>query len=237
MQKSMKNIVVFGYNRLSVEAMKRLDNDSHHLLIVAEDEDRAALAAENGYATANIDFRSDEDLKAIGLGKHIDTIFCFLQEDSENVFLTLSARALDPALKIIAVVEDPDASEKLIAAGANKVIDPYQICGRKIHELIKKPDITNIIDHTVFGRHDLHIAEVVIPANSPLENTCSSQLKLSESHDLVLIGVVDKELGENLHFALGKQNHKLNAGDILVILGPSREIRAFKKEVGHVEDN
>lgn len=233
----MKNILVFGYNRLSVEAMKRLDSDSHHLLVVDQDQQRAALAAENGYATADIDFRCDEDLKAIGLGKHIDTIFCFLPEDSENVFLTISARAIDPALQIISIVEEPDAVDKLIAAGANKVIDPYQICGRKIHELIKKPDITNIIDQTVFGRHDLHMAEVVIPDKSPLENTYSSQLKLNEDHDLVLIGVVDKELGEDLHFAIGKQNHRLNAGDILVVLGPSREIRAFKKEVGHVEDN
>lgn len=233
----MKNILVFGYNRLSVEAMKRLDSDSHHLLVVDQDQQRAALAAENGYATADIDFRFDEDLKAIGLGKHIDTIFCFLPEDSENVFLTISARAIDPALQIISIVEEPDAVDKLIAAGANKVIDPYQICGRKIHELIKKPDITNIIDQTVFGRHDLHMAEVVIPDKSPLENTYSSQLKLNKDHDLVLIGVVDKELGEDLHFAIGKQNHRLNAGDILVVLGPSREIRAFKKEVGHVEDN
>lgn len=233
----MRNIVIFGYNRLSVEAMNRLDSNKHNLLVVDHDESRTALAAENGYATANIDFRSDDDLKAVGLGKHIDTIFCFLPEDSENVFLTISARAIDSELKIISIVEDPDAAEKLIAAGANKVIDPYQICGRKIHEMIKKPDIANLIDQTVFGRHDLHMAEVVIPKNSPLENTFSNQLKLNENHDLVLIGVVDKELGEDLHFALGKQNHMLNAGDILVILGPSREIRAFKKEVGHVEEN
>ncbi len=233
----MKNIVVFGYNRLSVEAMKRLDSESHNIVIVDQDVERASQAAESGYATAVVDFRNDDELKAIGLGKSVDTIFCFLPDDSENVFLTLSARAIDRNLTIIAIVEDPDAAEKLMAAGANKVIDPYQICGRKIHELIKRPDITNIIDQTVFGRHDLNVAEVVIPPGSVLENTYSSQLKLNEDHNLVLIGIVDKELGEDLHFAIGKQDHLLNAGDILVILGPSRDIRAFKKEVTHVREN
>ncbi|WP_305909695.1 NAD-binding protein [Methylomarinum sp. Ch1-1] len=231
----MRNIVVFGYNRLSIEALKRLDTERHNVIIVEQSETAIESATEKGYAVATIDFRDDEDLKSIGLGKHIDTIFCFLTEDSENVFLTISARAIDPALHIIAIVEDPDAVDKLIAAGANKVIDPYQICGRKIHELIKKPDITNIIDHTVFGRQDLNIAEVVIPENSVLENIHSSRLRLNEDHNLILIGIIDKDLGEDLHFATGEQDYLLNAGDTLVILGPSRDIRAFKKEVAHVE--
>ena len=147
------------------------------------------------------------------------------------MFLTLSARAIDKNLDIIAIVGSAQSAEKLIAAGANKIIDPYQICGQKIHELIKKPDITNIIDHTVFGRDDLHIAEIIIPEGSCLENSYSSGLSLSEQHNLVLIGIVDKELGEEVHFAIDEKDHKLDAGDILLVLGPSRKIKAFKKEV------
>jgi voltage-gated potassium channel len=49
----------------------------------------------------------------------------------------------------------------------------------------------------------------------------------------VLIGLVDKELGEELYFVTGEKDHKLDAGDILVVLGPSREINAFKKEIAH----
>ena len=100
--------------------------------------------------------------------------------------------------------------------------------------MIKKPDITSIIDHTVFGRDDLHIAEIIIPEGSYLENTYSSTLSLNEQHNLVLIGIVDKELGEELHFAIGEKDHKLDAGDIILVLGPSREISAFKKEVADV---
>jgi len=230
----MKKIAVFGYNRLSFEAISRLDKSSHDILIIETDPALAATAEDKGFSTADIDFRSDEDLKSIGIGSTIDIIFCFLPEDSKNVFLTISARAIDSSLDIIAIVDDPQSAEKLIAAGANKIIDPYQICGQKIHELIKKPDITNIIDHTVFGRHDLHMAEVVIPEDSYLENTFTSDLTLNEHHNLVLIGIVDKELGDELHFAIGENDHKIDAGDIMVVLGPSREINAFKKEVAHV---
>lgn len=229
----MKRIAVFGYNCLSFDAISRLDHKLNDILVIETDPCLLASAEEKGIKTSKIDFRSDDELKSIGIGQDIDIIFCFFPDDSENVFLTLSARAIDQNLNIIAIVDSPQAAEKLIAAGANKIIDPYRICGQKIYELVKKPDITNVIDHTVFGRHDLHVAEICIPDASPLENIYISELSLKEKHNLVFIGIIDKELGEELHFVIGEKDHKLDAGDIIVVLGPSREINAFKKEVSH----
>ncbi len=229
----MKKIAVFGYNSLSFEAIARLDSDLNDILIVETDPLLAEMAKEKGYKTSTIDFRSDEELKSIGIGKDIDVIFCFLQEDSFNVFLTISARALDNNLNIIAIVDAPQSSEKLIAAGANKIIDPYQISAQKIHDLIKRPDISNMLEHTVFGRHDLHVAEIEIPENSHLEDTYISNLSINEKHNLVLLSIVDKELDDELHFAVGENDHKLDAGDIIVVLGPSREIKTFKKEISN----
>ncbi len=230
----MKKIAIFGYNILSFDAITRLDNKLNDILVVEADPVLFASAEEKGINISAINFRSDDELKSIGIGQDVDIIFCFLPNDSENVFLTLSARAIDPNLNIIAIVDSPQSAEKLIAAGANKIIDPYRICGQKIYELVKKPDITNVIDHTVFGRHDLNVAEITIPDTSPLENIYISELSLREKHNLVFIGIIDKELGEELHFVIGEKDHKLDAGDIIVVLGPSREINAFKKEVSHV---
>lgn len=227
----MKRIAVFGYNRLSFEALSRLDKELYQIVVIDQNPAKAALARENGFETADIDFRSDDDLKSIGIGDSIETLFCFFDTDSENVFLTLSARALDKNLNIIAIVDSPESAEKLLAAGANKIIDPYEISGRKIHDILKRPDLTDIFDHTVFGRHDLHLAEVVIPENSYLENAQISQLQLSSHYNLILIGIVNKQISDQLHFVVEEFDPRLSVGDILVILGPSREIRAFKKDV------
>jgi len=227
----MKHVAVFGYNRLSYEVVSRLDKEAYDILVIDHNPVQIALARDNGLETASIDFRSDEDLKSVGIGSRIETLFCFFDQDSENVFLTLSARALDKELNIIAIVDTPESAEKLLAAGANKIIDPYEICGRKIHDMLKRPDITDIFDHTVFGRHDLHLAEVVVPVNSYLENSFASQLELSSQYNLILIGIVNKQVSDKLHFVAEEFDRRLNVGDILVILGPSREIRAFKKDV------
>jgi len=227
----MKRIAVFGYSIMSLEVMSRLNEDQYSLVFISKDESEADLVAEKGFETKIIDFRNDEALKSIGIGTDIDIIFCFYPKDSDNVFLTISARAIDKTLSIVAIVDDPQSAEKLLAAGANKIIDPYEICGRKTHDMLAKPDITNILDAAVFGRHDLHIAQIEIPEGSYLENTRTSELRLDEEHNLILIGVVDKESGEALHFVIPEKEYTLNAGDVLVVLGPSREIRAFKAEV------
>ncbi|MGD0958716.1 MAG: NAD-binding protein [Methylomonas sp.] len=227
----MKQVAVFGFNRLSYEAISRLDKNLYTITIIDHDPIQIALARENGLEIAIIDFRSDEDLKSVGIGSFIDTLLCFFEQDSDNVFLTLSARALDKELNIIAIVDSPESAEKLLAAGANKIIDPYEICGRKIFDILKKPDITNIFDHTVFGRHDLNLAEVEVPENSYLVNSYASQLDLSQHYNLILIGVVNKQISDELNFVVEDFDRRLNVGDILVILGPSREIKTFKKDV------
>ncbi|TRW91431.1 potassium channel family protein [Candidatus Methylobacter oryzae] len=227
----MKRIAVFGYSVMSLETMARLNPERCSILFIAKDDAEAALIAEKGFDAQVIDFRNDDALRSIGIGSDVDTLFCFYPRDSENVFLTISARAIDKNITIVAIVDDPESAEKLLAAGANKIIDPYEICGRKTHEMLTKPDITNILDNTVFGRHDLNMAQIEIPKGSCLENTKTSDLKKNQKHNLILIGVVDKELDDQLHFAIGEKEHRLDAGDILVVMGPAREIKAFKKEV------
>ncbi len=228
----MKQIVVFGYSIMSLEAMSRLPQDDCNILFAAGNETEATLVAEKGFETRVIDFRNDDDLLSIGIGANIDIIFCFYPQDSDNVFLTISARAIDKSVIIIAIVDDSESEEKLLAAGANKIIDPYEICGRKVHEMLTKPDISNILDHTVFGRHDLNMAQIEIPIDSYLEGVMVSQLNLeNEKYNLILIGVVDRELDDQLHFTNGETDHELNAGDVLVVMGPSRGCRLFRNEV------
>jgi voltage-gated potassium channel len=234
---SRKRIAIFGYNPLSFELARRLDPELHEVLFIDNDPAKLDTAAEQGFSIAPIDYLSDEELRKIGVGEDIGTIFCFLPEDSENVFLAISARGIDAKLNIIAAVERPESADKLLAAGANKIIDPYKISAQKIYQLLAKPEITSLLDHTVFGRHDLNIAEIEVPPGSDLERKKTSELGLEKHYNLILIGVIAKEYGDELRFAIDSTEHILDAGDILVILGPARDIRAFKKDIHMTLEN
>ena len=217
---------------MSLELINQLHEKQHTLLVLDADPAKIDQALQKNIPAQLMDYRQDEDLIALGIGAQVETLFCFLEKDSENVFLILSARALDKNLKIISVVNQPESAEKLLAAGATKIIDPFEICSNKAYQLLTKPSITWVLDEVVFGRADLHMAEIIIPQNSLLDQSCTSGLHLNEKYNLFLIGVVDKELGDKLYFSLGEQDHKLDAGDILVVLGANRDIRKFKQEIG-----
>jgi len=228
-------IAIFGYNSMSLELITQLSEKEYDFIIVEADPQKIELANKNKLPTRLIDYRKDNDLLDIGIGSRIQTLFCFLEHDSENVFLILSARSLDKNIKIISIVNQPQSAEKLLAAGANKIIDPYNICSNKVYQLLTKPSITGLLDQVVFGRTDLNMAEIEIPENSCLNQTLTSALQLNKAYNLFLIGVVDKELGEKLYFSLGEQEHTLDTGDILVILGAQRDIKHFKQEIGVIE--
>jgi voltage-gated potassium channel len=230
-----KLTAIFGYNSMTYELVSQLNEKENKLIILDTDPAKIEQALQKKLPARLMDYRQDEDLIALGIGSSIETLFCFLESDSGNVFLTLSARALDKNLKIISVVNQPESAEKLLAAGANKIIDPFEICSKKAYQLLTKPSITWLLDEAVFGRADLHMAEVLIPKNSCLDNTLISELHLNDLYNLFLIGVVDKELGEKLYFSLGEKEHVLDAGDILVVLGSSRDIKNFKKEIGVIK--
>lgn len=227
----MKKIAVFGDPHMAMEALSRFDKETCTVIYAAQNRHDAELIAAEGFVAEVIDFRDDGALHTLGIGVDVDYLFCFFAADADNVFLTLSARALDKNLNIIATVDDPDSAEKLSAAGANKIIDPYEISGRKTYEILTKPEITHILDQSVHRRHNLNIAEIEIPEGSWLENRKTSTLKLNERHNLILLGVVDKEISDELHFAVGDKEHILNRGDILVVMGPAREIKEFKESV------
>ena len=230
-----KLIAIFGYNSMSFELITQLVEKQTQLLILDDDPVKIEQAEQKNLPAQLLDYRQDEDLITLGIGSQVETLFCFLENDSENVFLTLSARALDKQLKIISVVIHPDSAEKLLAAGASKIIDPYEICSNKVYQQLTKPSITWVLDQAVFGRADLHMAEITIPERSILDQTLTSQLNLNKKYNLFLVGVVDKELGDKLYFSLGEQDHTLDVGDILVILGANRDIKKFKKEIGVIE--
>jgi len=230
----MKHIAVFGYSVMSVTVMTRLRSDNYQLLFVGQNEQEVALMTAQGFDAQAIDFRNDDDLKSIGIGSNIDSIFCFFTADSDNVFLTISARAMAKDLTIIAVIDDPDSADKLLAAGANKIINPHEICGRKVHEILTQGDISMILDNTVFGQHDLNMAQIEIPSSSYLENQLVSSLKLNISYNLILLGVVNRKKPNDLQLAIDGHVQPLVAGDMLIVLGSRENIQVFKDKVGRV---
>jgi voltage-gated potassium channel len=137
---------------------------------------------------------------------------------------------MDPELNIISICHSKDANRKLVAAGTNKIINPYQISGRKIYEIIRKPEVVELLDDVVFGQQDLHIVEIYIEQGCRLDQTYMNTFNFGNEFNLQVLGVEDKALDNDIHFTSSGINHKLDAGDKLIVIGPKQQIDNFQKK-------
>jgi len=220
---------VFGCNPLAIEVAWRLSMAKTPFVMVDSDAALVDSANKEGLVAELIDYTDDEALRSVGIGCHIEGLFGLFTEDSENVFLAISARALDPHLRIVAVCQAPEAAPKLLAAGADKVVDPYEISGARVHELIERPEVVDLLEQTVFGQQDLNAAEITIPRHSWLHNVHLSVLRKVMTQNLLLLGVVDLERGKELILSTRGIDHKLDYDDVLVVIGAQNEIDAFRE--------
>ncbi|MCV6606820.1 MAG: NAD-binding protein [Campylobacterales bacterium] len=225
-------ILVFGYNKISKEIIKNLQDNKYDFTVLDKSEDLLKTPKNLGYKTQVVDINDDDSLTEVGIGLgKIKTIFVFFQEEIDNIFVTISARAIDKDLRIISLTNKKETSQKLIAAGANKVIDPYEISGRKIYEILTKPDVVEILDRTLFGKKNLNIAEIVIPKGSFLEGKTLDEELIDRKYHLLTIAITDYEKSSDLIFISESHHHKLDEGDIVVVIGKLEDIENFKKDL------
>lgn len=227
----MKKILIFGFGDVGLEIQMQLHLENERIIVVDSDEDRLAIAKELGCTVYNADLTKDENLKLVGVGRDISDIFCVTNNDELNLFVTLSARALDKHVKILSRALDIHQKHKLILAGANKAIDLNEITATNIFNLIKRPRALEVIEgiaykeNSFFFKNELQISEIAIPSGSFLDGEYMISIDLAEKYNLITLGLLDRELSEHFMFNVGRLNHKIDAGDILVVLGKLENIQ------------
>jgi voltage-gated potassium channel len=224
-----RGIAIFGYYSSAVEVAAYLRSADHRVVIIDDNPDNLDKARRAGYETAALDFRDDSELEKLGLGRDIDTVFSLFPDDAENVFLTISARALAPTVRIFTIAHGRGSVPNLRAAGADKVIETHEVVGYRIWDIMTRPVVTAILDRTLFGQHNLNLAEV--PAGSGLAGCRVGMLDLESHYDLILLGVVDQEHQEHFVHGPNTQERVLTAEDILLVIGPADAIASLQEDL------
>jgi voltage-gated potassium channel len=225
----MKKQILFGYGKNGKAVAKKLDKKDFDIIVFDEKEKQEAL--NDGYLDVDLikSYILDEDLLEIGI-KEAEVAICVLEDEARNLFLSLSIRNLNNKIKIIAKSEDKDYYHRYKLAGVNKIISPYDIVVTRIDTILKKPVTIDIIHSIVFEDTNLYFSQIDIVENSFLDGKYLSEIELEEEYNLVLVGIIDIEKSNRLQF-IGDYDHKLDGGDVLVVIGPSSEIERIKNDM------
>jgi voltage-gated potassium channel len=139
------HVIICGFGRIGVPLAKSLSEARAGFVIVEKDEARINQAVESGYLCLQGDAASETVLHAAGVMRaHV--LVSALPTDAVNVFITLSARALNSELTIIARGEEASTEKKLLQAGADKVVLPTHIGAERMADMILFEESTRLID-------------------------------------------------------------------------------------------
>jgi len=129
---SLKNhYIVCGYGRVGAAAVSQFEKLSSDFVVIESNETQLNALKEKGYLHLNGDATSEEVLDAAGI-KNAKGLLSLLNEDPDNLFVVLTAREMNPTLNIISRSNEASSGHKIIRAGADDVVSPFDSAGRKI---------------------------------------------------------------------------------------------------------
>ena len=172
-----------------------------------------------------------EDAVLLGAGiMRARALVAALDTDAGNLFVTLSARALRPDLFIVARVRVEDSVEKLMRAGADRVVNPQSIGGSRMAAFVLQPHVTEFLDVVMHDRDiEFRLEEVAVPAGSVV---AGRTLRDAQIRDLTgaLVLALRNRAGEFVSNPAPEQ--MITAGDVLIAIGTSAELTALGGLVG-----
>lgn len=223
--------IIYGYTKTGKEVARILEEKGIEFILIHDNEDDLNKASKDGFESIEFDLTQDENLVSIGIGSTLNTLFVFHKTDSINLFVTLSARNLDPKLNIITLTENPLDKKKMRLAGANRIISPYEIGAHHAFRILKHPNIIDVIDNALYRHSDINIFEVEVLRNSSINGKFTKEIYLSQEYNLVVIGIKDKEISDEFIFYSAGINHKIDEGDVIVVIGHLADVERFKEEM------
>jgi voltage-gated potassium channel len=219
-------VIICGWGRVGRSIAEHLVAAGQ--LIVVVDRDPARLADVTHLAVVG-DVTDDVVLNAAGLAK-ARALVTALETDADNVYVTLSARTLRPDLVIISRARNDASEAMLLRAGADRVVNPQQIGGRRMATYALQPHVVDFWDDVMYGPHTgFRIEEFEVAAGSALAGRSLRQAALQETTGALVLAM---RFEESAFIPNPPQETQLEPGWVLIAAGMPNQLEALAGRAG-----
>ncbi len=218
------HVIVCGFGRNGSKACEELLAGKHTVVIIDSNEnviENEELQNNPEIFFIKGDATHDETLKNAGI-ENARALISTMPKDSDNVFVTLTARQLNPGVNIISRASEETSESKLIRAGANKVVMPDAVGGRHMATLVTKPDVVEFIEMmNGIGQDSLRLDNInYYQLKDEWRNKSIGELDIRKKTGATVIAIKD-QFGFTLNPQAGKS---LIEGQTMIVLGSSQEL-------------
>jgi len=217
------HVIICGFGRIGQILASELSLAKKPFIVIDTNSERIAQAEELGYLTHLGSAADEHVLDSVGI-QRAGAIASVLSDDAMNVFITLTARELNPDLSILARGELPSTEKKLKLAGADHVVLPAAISAQRIGNLITRPTTIDFLDENDERAHlddlleqiSMRIDELAVPPDSLLAGTTVADLEFQGNRGFLIIAVRQAD-GTVVNQPPGTM--VLNGGDTVIVMG------------------
>ena len=218
------HFIVCGFGRVGEQVAVELQNQGYKCLVVDNDRELIGQIEQAGILGIAGDATLDSTLHQAGI-EHARGLVASLNSDADNLYVILSARKLKPDLIIVGRSSAVDAEEKLVMAGADRVVSPYNMAGHRIVNQLIRPHVTLFLDNAMNNKGlDLMLDEIQIAADSTLVLQNMGDADIRSRTGATILSILR---GEDHHVIDWAPELAFEEGDILIVVGTSKEIRSL----------
>ena len=220
------HFIVCGYGKMGKYVCEELAEKNAPFVVVEKDPEKIEVVRELGYVYVQGDATTDDILEEVGIAKARGLV-AVLDSDADNVFATLSAKALNPMIFVVARAVEEETEPKLLKAGANRVVKPYETAGTKMAELLLRPGVIEFIDVVARDKKvDLNIEEFRVAERSVLINKSLAESPIRQELNIMVVSI-NKPDGKFVYNPTSLT--VLEAGDRLITLGERANLVQLSK--------
>jgi voltage-gated potassium channel len=222
-EKLSGHALICGYGRVGQMLAHDLVEAAQPFVVIDNSESRVRDAQAAGHLAVLGSASEEPTLLTAGV-EHARVLATVLPDDSANVFITLTARELNPTIEIIARAESPSTEKKLLRSGANRVVMPAFIGATKIARMITAPSAEHLLTEAVGKvRLDedlkplgLEMTEITLRAGSSLVGKTIADVELSGRGGILIVALKQADGTLVRH---PRPDQGLGANDVFVVLG------------------
>jgi len=213
--------IVCGWGRVGRAVGSYLAGQGAQVVVVDLDPQRVE---EIPYPGLIGDVTDDDVLRKAGLMR-ARALVAAINTDAENVYVTLSARALRPDLVIVSRARTEDSESKLLRAGATRVVNPQRIGGQRIAAAALQPNVVEFLDVVMHdGSLEFRLEEVSIRRGSRLAGRTLDQADVGETTGALVLALRG---GDGAFLANPPRHTPLEAGQVLIAIGTEQQLSAL----------